>query len=191
MSATAGASIITPRAAYPLYFAIAGAFVRLAAAEPARALNLGSAVEGAIACGVLTLVAIELTGSLFAAIGAALLLAVSYTFWSQSIIAEVYALHVLFMALTLLLLLRWENRPTLSRLTLFFACYALGFGNHLSMILLAPGYAVFLLTAALGGWRSMIRPRVVLLAIGRVGSTSVEAAAMAMAMESLWTSRPK
>src|SRR5204862_6661397 len=72
--ATAGASIITPRAAYPLYFAIAQPFVRLTAGDPARTLNLGSAVHGAIACGVLTLAAIELTGSALAAIGAALLL---------------------------------------------------------------------------------------------------------------------
>ena len=35
----------------------------------------------------------------------------SYTFWSQAIIAEVYALHILFVALTLLLLLRWERAP--------------------------------------------------------------------------------
>ena len=34
----------------------------------------------------------------------------SYTFWSQSVIAEVYALHILLVALTLLLLLRWAER---------------------------------------------------------------------------------
>jgi hypothetical protein len=64
-----------------------------------------------------------------------------------------------------LLLLRWSTRPTLSRLGLFFACYALGFGNHLSMILLAPAYTVFLLTAAPGGWRSMFQWRVIVLAV--------------------------
>ena len=89
----------------------------------------------------------------------------SYTFWSQAIIAEVYALHMLFVALTLLLLLRWSARPTTARLALFFAAYALGFGNHLSMVLLLPGYALFLLIAAPGGWRSMLRPRIVALAL--------------------------
>ena len=37
----------------------------------------------------------------------------SYTFWSQAVIAEVYALHIALVALTLLLLLRWEQRPTI------------------------------------------------------------------------------
>ena len=62
----------------------------------------------------------------------------SYTFWSQAVIAEVYALHIVFVALTLLLLLRWATRPTAGAAGAFFAVYALGFGNHLSMILLLP-----------------------------------------------------
>ena len=47
---------------------------------------------------------------------------------------------------------------------MFFAVYALGFGNHLSMILLAPAFTLFLLMAAPGGWRSMVTPRVSALA---------------------------
>jgi len=99
-----------------------------------------------------------------AAAAAALLFASSYTFWSQSIIAEVYALHLLFVALTLLLALRWARRPTIGSLTLMFATYALGFGNHLSMILLAPALIVFCLSSAPGGWRSLLTPRVFTLA---------------------------
>ncbi len=94
----------------------------------------------------------------------ALLFAVSYTFWSQSVIAEVYGLHMLCVSLTLWLLLRWAARPTLPRLGVFFAVYALGFGNHLSMILLLPAFTMFLLVSAPDGWRSMVRPRVVALA---------------------------
>ena len=110
------------------------------------------------------MVAAELSGSVAAAIGAALLFAASYTFWSQAVIAEVYALHIALVALTLLLLLRWARAPTNGRLFAFFAVYALGFGNHLSMILLLPGYALFLLLSAPGGWRSMVAPRVIAIA---------------------------
>src|SRR3954452_6320506 len=113
----------------------------------------------------MVLVGAEMTGSLVAGIGAALLLAGSYTFWSQAVIAEVYALHLVFVGATLLALLRWERQPTTGRLTLFFAVYALGFGNHLSMILLAPAYTVFILTSAPGGWRAVVTPRVVALAV--------------------------
>jgi hypothetical protein len=105
-----------------------------------------------------------LSGSTAAAVGAALLVAVSYTFWSQAIIAEVYSLHIALVALTLLLLLRWARAPSSARLFAFFAVYALGFGNHLSMILLLPGYTIFLLLAAPRGWRSMFTPRNIAMA---------------------------
>ena len=57
------------------------------------------------------LVAAELSGSAFAGAAAALLFAGSYTFWSQAVIAEVYALHILLVALTLLLLAAVGRRP--------------------------------------------------------------------------------
>ena len=180
LQATVGELDLTPRNGYPLYFAIGNLFLWTTHAEPAHALNLASAVEGAVACGLIVLVAAELSASVLAAIGAGLLFAVSYTFWSQAIIAEVYSLHMLFVALTLLLLLQWANRPTDGRLALFFAAYALGFGNHLSMILLLPGYTVFLVLAAPQGWRSIRRPRIVALAL---------AIAVAGSLQYLWNLR--
>src|SRR5216684_4892184 len=87
-----GLPFISPRDGYPLYFAIGHLFLGLTHGEPARMLNLLSAVEGALACGGLVWVAAELSGSLSAGIGAALLFTGSYTFWSQAIIAEVYSL---------------------------------------------------------------------------------------------------
>jgi transmembrane protein TMEM260 (protein O-mannosyltransferase) len=176
----AGEALITPRDGYPIYFAIAGLFLHVAPIEPARALNLLSAIEAAAACGLFVVVATRLAGWLPAAVAGAVLFAASYTFWSQAVIAEVYALHAVFVLLTLLLLLRWAERPTLARLAAFFACYAFGFGNHLSMVLLLPAYTLFLLTAAPQGWRSMLRPRVVALAI---------ALACAGALPYLWNVR--
>jgi transmembrane protein TMEM260 (protein O-mannosyltransferase) len=163
--ATVGSPLITPRDGYPLYFAIGQLFLWITRAEPAHALNLASATIAAIACGLTVAVAARLSGSVGAAVGAALLFAVSYTFWSQAVIAEVYALHIALAALTLLLILRWAERPTAARLTLFFAVYAAAFGNHLSMILLAPAFTVFLLLEAPGGWRSLLAPRVVATAM--------------------------
>src|SRR4051794_40717914 len=103
----AGSPYITPRDGYPLYFALGAVAVRVDRGEPAHALNLASAVEAAAACGLLVLVAAELSASIAAGAAAALLFAVSYTFWSQAVIAEVYSLHMAMVALTLLLLLRW------------------------------------------------------------------------------------
>jgi hypothetical protein len=160
-----GEPLITPRNGYPLYFAIGAAVLHLTGAEPAYALNLTSALEAALACGLFVAVAAAITGSVAAAAAAALLFAVSYTFWSQAVTAEVYALHLACVLASLLFLLRWERRPTLGRLAAFFAVYALGFGNHLSMILLAPAFVVFLSMTAPRGWRSLVEPRVLALAV--------------------------
>ena len=181
--ATVGSAIITTRDAYPLYFALGNTLLWLTRAEPAHALNLASAVEGAIACGLFVLVAAELAGSIAAAVAAALFFAVSYTFWSQAIIAEVYSLHTLFVLLTLWLLLRWADRPTMGRLAWFFAIYALGYGNHLSMVLLLPGYTLFLLLAAPRGWRSMFAPRIVALALVCAAAGALQ---YAWNMRSMW-----
>lgn len=60
--------LIRARDAYPLYFAIGRVLLRLAPAEPAHALNLASAAQAALACGLIVLVAAELSGSLIALI---------------------------------------------------------------------------------------------------------------------------
>jgi len=163
--ATAGTRVLTPRQAYPLYYATGNPFVWWLRTEPARALNLASAAFGALAVGLLTCVAADLGASLLAGLFAALLFAGSYTFWTQAIIAEVYALHAFMMGACLVSILAWARRPTLARLAVFFLLYAVSFGNHLSMILLAPGFMLFLLLMAPGGALAMLRPRVILLAL--------------------------
>src|SRR5206468_8200516 len=68
-----GTPLLTPRDAYPLYTAIGTVFHWIAKGTPAHALNLASAVEGALACAVIVLVGVELSGSVAAAAAAALL----------------------------------------------------------------------------------------------------------------------
>jgi hypothetical protein len=176
----AGSPVITSRDGYPLYFAIGDAVLWLTRAEPAHAMNLTSAIEGGAACGLFVLVSFEIGGVLPMAVAGALLFAVSYSFWSQCIIAEVYALHMAFVLATIYLLLRWERQPSTGRLAAVFACYALGFGNHLSMILLAPGIVAFLLLVEPRGWRYLFSPHIVLLAAGM---------ALAGAAQYLWNLR--
>jgi hypothetical protein len=153
------------RQAYPLYYALARPFVRAAAPDnPARGLNLFSALCAALASGLLSGVVAGVTGSLAGGAVAGLLLAFSFTFWTQAVIAEVYALHLAIVGLCLAALAAWWRRPTTGRLAVFFGVYALGFGNHLSMILLIVPFAVFTLAAA-NRPSEVLRPRVVALAI--------------------------
>jgi hypothetical protein len=161
-----GEATLTPRQGYPLYFAIGWLFVHAIGGEPAIGMNLSSVVCGAIACGLITWLAVVLSESLAGGLLAGLLVASSYTFWSQAIIAEVYTLHLVMLSWSLLSLLWWGRRPqSLARLGVFFGVYALGFGNHLMMILLAPAAAVYVATRIPGGVRGLLAPRVVLLAL--------------------------
>jgi hypothetical protein len=180
---TLGSPILTPRVGYPLYFAIAGAFFRVSGLEAAHALNLVSAIEAAFACALFVIAGTEISGSVAAAAAGAALFAVSYTFWSQAVIGEVYALHIALTLASLILLLAWERRPTTIRLAAFFACYAAAFGNHLSTILLAPAFTAFLLMSAPRGWRSMFAPRVVVLA---AFAAALGAAQYLWNIQSLW-----
>jgi len=156
---------ISARQAYPLYYALAHPFVAaVAAANPARGLNLFSAVCGGIGVGLLAWIVAEVAGSLLAGAAAAMLLASSYTYWTQAIIAEVYTLHLALVGLCLVALARYAARPSRPRLAVFFAVYAVAFGNHLSMILLLVPFTVFLLQVHPRP-RELFRPAVVLMAI--------------------------
>ena len=134
------------RQAYPLYFGLARPFVQLlSASNPALGANLFSAVAGALAVGLLGWLVATVTASRVGGAVAALLLASSYTFWTQAVIAEVYTLHLVLVGVILIALRFWERHPTHPRLALVCATYALAFGNHLATILLFLPLAAFLL----------------------------------------------
>jgi hypothetical protein len=131
--------LLVPRHAYPLYFALGKLFTLMpGGGDPARAMNILSACAGVAAVGAFAWATWHLTGSRLAALWGALMFAFSYTLWSHALIAEVYTLEALFIALTFGALVRWWKRPSTIRLATFYAVYALSFGNHLSMILFAP-----------------------------------------------------
>jgi Protein of unknown function (DUF2723) len=156
---------LTPRQAYPLYYALGHVVAWADPGEPAHAMNLASAIYGALAVGAAVLVAADIAGA-SAGLIAGLLLAFSYTFWTQAVIAEVYTLHLLLVGLCLLALLAWARAPTLARLAAFYAIYALGFGNHLSMVLLLPGFMVFILMVRPRGAADPLKPKAIAMALG-------------------------
>lgn len=149
------------RRAYPLYYLLAEPFVAaLTPGEPARGLNLFSALTGGFAVGLLVFVASAVTRSVLAGAVAGAMLAFSYTFWTQAVIAEVYTLHLLLLGACLAALHAFAERPSRIRLGVFFASYALSFGNHLGMILCFVPFAAFLL-AAHPRPRELLQPRVI------------------------------
>jgi hypothetical protein len=100
---------------YPLYTLLARLFILASPAQHnvAWAVNLLSAVAGAVAVAVVYLIARELTRRRLPALLGAAALAVSPVFWSQAVVAEVYSLHSAFVAALLWLALRWARQPLL------------------------------------------------------------------------------
>jgi len=133
---------------YPTYTLLAWLFTHLPVGTIAYRVNLLSAVCAAVATGLFCRAAFYLwpTGErrplLLAA--AALTLAFSSLFWSQAVIAEVYALLALFSALLLWLLLRWRAGGGDWSLWLAALVLGLGLGNHLTLAFIVPAAVILL-----------------------------------------------
>ena len=148
---------------YPLYTLILYLFMQLPFGGPAFLGHLSSAVLGALACGALYLCARMLQPSRLAALAAAWLFAASEHFWSQAIIAEVYALNALLFFACYALILHGVRHPERVRAWIGAAAvYGLSLANHWPLMLLAtPG----LMLAALPVWRLALRRLPLLLAV--------------------------
>jgi hypothetical protein len=142
---------------YPLYTVLGWLWTHLLPlGEVAWRMNLLSAVFAAITVGLAydvtrqildkALPATPQSARVLAAILAAATFAVTHTFWSQAIIAEVYALHALFVALILWLTLKASTEINLnSRQTkLLTLTFGLGLTHHSTTILLLPAVVLFL-----------------------------------------------
>jgi tetratricopeptide (TPR) repeat protein len=135
--------------------------------NPAWAVNLFSGFAGSAACGTLALlisrsgmdllrslkkesgILSEKTECLFSAaagIAGGLLLAFAQGMWSQSVIAEVYSLNILFQSLVLLFLYRWvvePEKPVWLLLCTF--TFGLGITNHQTLMFMGLAIAVAVL----------------------------------------------
>lgn len=105
-----GAVLGTPHATgYPLYTVLTHLFTSsLPFGSIASRANLLSSVFSVLACVVLYFLVISLSVRRFAGFVTALVFGATYTLWSQAVVAEVYTLHILLVALVLLWLVRWK-----------------------------------------------------------------------------------
>ena len=127
---------------YPLYLALNRAWVNLVPfGSLAWRANLLSAVLGAATVAVFVLLLRALGARLAVAAATAATLAVSVTFWSQAVVAEVYTLHLLLLTGLTLCLARWRAGGDDRWLRAAAVLLALSFGNHLGTVLALPGIA--------------------------------------------------
>jgi hypothetical protein len=129
---------ITHSTGYPTYLILGRVIGFLPVSNPAWRVNLLSALCAAIAVGGVYLLARYFTRSRIGAGLGGLALAISYTFWSQAVIAEVYTPGMAFIVLILLLLFRWQGEPGKNNLSLLVASLlaGIGFGVHASVWLI-------------------------------------------------------
>lgn len=129
---------------FPLYLMAAHLFMQLLPfVSPAYAVNLFSALAGALAVGVVYITAVLITGKRLPGIIAAVALGSATTFWSQATTANVRSLTALFAALILFALVWYraaavagDSRAADRRLSL--AALFMGFGltHHVSLLFL-------------------------------------------------------
>jgi hypothetical protein len=131
---------------YPLYLMLAKVFTLFAPfGDVAYRVNLFSAMCAALALVVLRRLIFKFTASPSASLLATAILGLSYPFWSEAVVAEVYTLHILFLLASLLLALRWRDSGLAADFVLLNFIFGLSFGNHMSTILLTPGLGLLIL----------------------------------------------
>lgn len=139
---------------YPLYLLLGWAWSHLIPIEDvAYRMNLFSAVWAAATVGLFYLLIRaflnQATPALCPVLSrtvsalAAVFLAVTPTFWSQAIIAEVYSLHAFFCVL-LVFLLTGSERQDKGRLLAAVGCFGLSLTHHRTALLLVPALLVYL-----------------------------------------------
>lgn len=158
---------------YPLYMLLGKLFTLLPFGNVGYRLNLSSALFAGGATVVLYAMIHLLVRHRGASVLAALSFAFSYSFWSQAIVAEVYALNALFVALVFFLLLRYGGEiaagterhqysptpqatpaagrrpglvnPKLALLAAGSFVYGLSLTHHRTMLLLLPACVIYLI----------------------------------------------
>ena len=137
----------------PTYMLLGHLFSRLPLGDVGYRLNLLSAVAAALAALFLYRVLVRLTGERAVALTATWFAAFTYYFWVSALAAELYALHAAFVAGLLLLVLRWREEARPAQLMLLALLFGIGAGNHLSIVLLLPGFAWLVVSGRRTPWR--------------------------------------
>jgi len=131
--------------AHPLYIFLARVFSLLPIGGFAYRVNLFSAVCGAATLAVAFDLFTSLARNRWAAACATIMLAVSHTFWTHAVMAEVYTLYGFCTFVEIWLVERFMSRARPGLLFAAAAVNGLSVSNHLLALLHIPGYAVLII----------------------------------------------
>jgi hypothetical protein len=128
----------------PTFLLLGHLFTWLPVGDVGYRVNLVSVVGAAAAMAVFCAVLLQLLRDPIAATAGAWLLAFTYYYWVSAVAAELYSLQAFFLAALIWLSLRWRSEQRPWQLDLFALCFGVGLGNHLSLVVAAPGFVVLL-----------------------------------------------
>ncbi len=131
---------------YPLYALLGKVFCLIPFGSVGFRMNLMAAVFGVLGVWAVYSLIARMTGSKLGAWVGGGVLAFIPVFWWQTVAAEVYTLHVFFVALMMRMLWEWEERREFFLLVVFALVTGLSFGNHLQTVMLAPGVFYLILS---------------------------------------------
>lgn len=149
---------------YPLYLMTAKLFtLAFPFGSLAFRASLYSGIFASFTSCLIYWIVLKISKSRTGGILAAAAFCFSYTFWYQSVIPETYSLNAFFIALLIVLALRWvklvsegNRRSADNTLCAFAFCYGLALTNHFTILFLLPA---FLLLALQTDWRQALAPR--------------------------------
>lgn len=154
---------IPHRFGYPLYIALSRLFGYLPVGTLAYRVNLMSAVFAALAGVMVYSIIMQLVADRIAAASAALSFAFSQELWTQAVVAEVYTLNAFLIGAVILSLLVWHQTRRPGWLYLGIGLYALSFGNHMTVAMLAPAILYLILVT---NYRVLLHLKTVAILIG-------------------------
>lgn len=134
---------------YPVYTILGKLVTFLPIGTVAYRVHLLSAFFGAASCVICFLIVRYISGRVFISFCTSIILAFSKTFWSQSIVAEIYSLNVFLFLLVIYLLISLDSSSIDTvikrRLYWVFLIIGLGCSNHWPLFVLSsPAFAVLL-----------------------------------------------
>jgi len=130
---------------YPLYVLLNRLFITLPIGSIAFRANLMSLFFGLLTVVFLYFILRRLGVVSYLAAGTSLTFALTYTFWSQSLIAEVYTLNSFFLAVIIFLSLKWQQTGRRVYFQWSVLLFGLSLAHHLTMLFLAPALLYLLL----------------------------------------------
>lgn len=154
---------ITHPTGYPTYLTLTHFFTYLPVGDVAYRVNLASAAYGALAVVVVFGAGYLLSRRVVASAVAAVAFGLGGAIWSQAVIAEVYTMNALLIALTIVCLLLWRDRERDRYLLLAAFLCGLCLTHHLTSGLLLPASLLFV---GLVDWRRLLEWRLMLKSAG-------------------------